>query len=164
LLRWIDRYEDLVDRTPELRGNGLEPQSFASLLTGDRPRTSGKNSFRGLSPIMRRSLPAPSASILSLSNRPNLICSLPTSSAAITTTETPCSAALWNCRLSGNLGRQFPLRTLRFRRMLPPARTTAGGNCHSARRPLVPRQLLEIHIAPREHHAHRADLLGQFSE
>lgn len=29
--------QDLVDRTPELRGNGLEPQSFASLLTGDPP-------------------------------------------------------------------------------------------------------------------------------
>jgi hypothetical protein len=37
VLRWIEQCQDLADRTPELRTNNLEPQSFAGLLTGAPP-------------------------------------------------------------------------------------------------------------------------------
>jgi len=37
VLRWIDQCQDLIDRTPELRDNRLEPQSFAGLLTSYPP-------------------------------------------------------------------------------------------------------------------------------
>lgn len=37
VVRWIDQCQDLVGRTPELRGSDLQPQSFAGLLTGNPP-------------------------------------------------------------------------------------------------------------------------------
>jgi hypothetical protein len=37
VLRWIDQCQDLVERTPELRGSDLRVQSFAGLLTGNPP-------------------------------------------------------------------------------------------------------------------------------
>jgi hypothetical protein len=37
VVRWIEQCLDLADRTPELHGGDLRPQSFAGLLTGNPP-------------------------------------------------------------------------------------------------------------------------------
>jgi hypothetical protein len=127
LLRSIDHCQDLVDRTPELRGNGLEPQSFASLLTGDPPENvREKPDSWGI---------ADSATVFARAFGLNSIFT-EAPKFDLLTAHFPGSYhhwgdALFRCFMGTaafpeNLGRQFPLRTLPFRRILRPARTTVG--------------------------------------
>ena len=75
VLRWIDQCQDLIDRTPELRGNGLEPQSFASLLTGDPPgNVEEKLVSWGVADYATSLCPRHRFEFYLYPNRPNSIC------------------------------------------------------------------------------------------